>query len=92
MRKAPVVGTKLWFVPRDDGLGWGWRSASWEGHVTIAVTVGLAVGAAFLVHGALGGVLVGSAVAALLLTCVLKGTAPGGRKRAEALGTARPRR
>ena len=83
MRTTPLVGTKLWFVPRDDGLGWGWRSASWEGHLALAVFVVVAIGSSVVFDGAAVGGALAVAVAAFVATAVVKGTTRGGRRQAE---------
>jgi hypothetical protein len=80
MRVTPRIGRKVWFAPRRDGLGFGWRPFSWEGWLVSAIAlavIGLSV--AFL-DGRAATVSVPSAVGALLLAALLKGTSPGGRE------------
>ena len=65
----------MWFGPRR--FGWGWDPASWEGWVATVVSIALLGAAGLLpprwnVAGAL------AATAALIVTCILKGTRPGG--------------
>lgn len=77
MRIDPLIGSKLWFRPRNVG-GWGWHPASWEGWAAIG---GYLV--AVLVVAVTGDDGLGTTVATALLTaallalCVLKGTRPG---------------
>jgi hypothetical protein len=80
MRTEPLVGTKLWFGPRDGG--WGWEPISWQGRIVEVVYL-LAMVAPipilrgdlttfFMIAWGLGW------TAALVTACVLKGTSGGG--------------
>ena len=84
MRTTPRVGTKLWFGPRR--LGWGWDAISVEGWIVAGVAVVAIVVPALMVSEDDAGSPVFflwtfAVIAALLFTCYLKGTSPGGPKR-----------
>lgn len=86
MRTRPLVGKKLWFIPRGFG-GWGWTPASWEGWVIVGIGT-IAIVAPIPLIGEIGPVLYQlwafGVVLGLFVICSLKGTSPGGRrKRAE---------
>lgn len=83
MRDRPVIGRKVWFGPRQDGLGWGWRSVSWEGHVTFVLFLLTALGYPIAVGGERVGVVTAGAVVGIIGIALLKGSRPGGRKQAE---------
>ena len=88
VRVRPIIGTKLWFVPRRDPLGWGWSPASWEGWAVIAVAIALitvpTLVAATVKSGLLRTLVWDAGVTvALIATAALKGTTPGGRDRYE---------
>ena len=90
VRTKPIVGDKLWFGPRRDRLGWGWSPVSWEGWVTVVVAVVAIVGLSWRAETQAAPpfptlLWILGITAALLGACALKGTTPGGRKKAEEL-------
>lgn len=66
-----------WFGPKN-GIGWGWTPVSWEGWVVSALCLATIVGA-YLVFGRapMTTYVTLGAVAALIIICLLTGTAPG---------------
>lgn len=82
MRVTPLVGSKLWFGPRDDGLGWGWRPLSWEGYLVTVAYLVTVVGYTYLLHGDHGWLVIAGSTFALVVVCVLKGSTPGGSRQA----------
>ena len=77
MRVTPLVGTKVWFGPRRYGWPPGWEPVSWEGWVATLAWVVALLGVP-AIHGPLQLVLAAGACLGLIVTCVLKGTSPGG--------------
>jgi hypothetical protein len=66
-----------WFGPKN-GMGWGWTPVSWEGWLVTALCLAVFFGAYFVFGRApmTTYVMLGS-VAALIIACLLAGTAPG---------------
>lgn len=86
MRSTPLVGRKLWFGPRR--FGWGWDPVSWEGWAAMAAWVALMLAAGLLPDGwEVGGAI--AAALGLVVTCILKGTNPGGPEASERLAVRR---
>jgi hypothetical protein len=83
MRARPIIGRKVWFAPRQDGLGWGWRSVSWEGHLTLGLFLLALLGYPIAVGGEHVGLVSAGTIVIFIGVALLKGTTPGGRKRAE---------
>ena len=83
MRETPLVGTKPWFGPRDDGSGWGWISRSWEGHLTFGLFLAVILIGSIVADGRAFDLVGGGAAVGLVLVALLKGTSPGGRSASE---------
>jgi hypothetical protein len=66
-----------WFGPKM-GVGWGWSPVSWEGWLATGICAVIIVGG-LLVYGRTptGMYVVVGAVAALIVVCLITGTAPG---------------
>lgn len=86
MRTSPLIGRKAWFGPKR--FGWGLGPVSVEGWAVTAAALALA--AVDRRRERAGQVRSGPLLTALfLLTAVLKGTAPGGRRARRAFKAAK---
>lgn len=66
-----------WFGPKN-GFGWGWTPITWEGWLVTAVCLVVFFGAYFIFGRApMTTYVMLSSVAALIIVCLLTGTAPG---------------
>ena len=78
-----------WFGPKT-GMGWGWTPVSWEGWLVTGLCLAVFLGAYFVFGRApmTTYVMLGS-VAALIIACLLTGTAPADSAAHSALAAAR---
>jgi hypothetical protein len=83
MRTKPIVGRKAWFGPRT--LGWGWGPIAWEGWVASVAFIAIVFAYPVVFGDAHRDLVALGATGALLVLCLVKGTAPGGPRRAAEL-------
>lgn len=83
MRTRPILGRRVWFAPRQDGLGWGWRPASWEGHLAVVLFLLTVLGYPIATGGEHVALVTAGAVVVLIGVALLKGSTPGCRRQAE---------
>lgn len=66
-----------WFGPKT-GFGWGWTPITWQGWLVTGVCLAVIIWAVFFFRGGSMAIYITfGAVAALILACILTGTAPG---------------